>query len=403
MKNKPLLLVLAIAVPLLAYSALAFDGQGLFEVLRRVNIEQTYHDFSLLVDLALYLLLFIPLSLFSLGRHFRGREGRMISAAVGLILSLGLVLVERTLDFNIKSFGPLSALMLVGGVAVVVFVSLKRLGVRALSAACGSIVLLYFSIQSVSPGFYGWLLERMPWTPLVLLASIFIVVVQGLRKLITWSREGVVLGKTGNAGAQERIQRQENATKIISRAGKMKHKEAKRLVKELKNVRSQIISGAPRRESIRSLRGIEPEAEELLAHAQIVKQLAERLWNLDLAAYRELKKHYQGAALWKMRLLLKKEIHAELRKLRAEKRLKELEALLERRILRVKDELQRAARCLSGKNDHEAVMCIDQAIEHALEIDIAASNLKALNRQLRHLMKKERRFAKLGAEIGRAA
>lgn len=73
------------------------------------DLSRTYEQFASIIDLTIYLLIFVGLARVTLSRRFPGPGGRAISVGIGLSLAITMVVAEQPFGFNLRSFGPIAA------------------------------------------------------------------------------------------------------------------------------------------------------------------------------------------------------------------------------------------------------------------------------------------------------
>jgi len=94
-----------------------FTFEELLKPFEYLDISSLYNQYSLVIDAIIAFLIFFGVAKVTLGKRFEGRGGRAMIIGVGLALSTGFLLMEKTLNFSLRSFGPLAVtviLILVG-------------------------------------------------------------------------------------------------------------------------------------------------------------------------------------------------------------------------------------------------------------------------------------------------
>lgn len=144
------------------------------------KLELVYAKFDTLIDAGIYLIIFLGLTQYSLGKIFKtGKGGKAISVGVAIVLAIGLALFERTAGFNIASFGPVAALILLALMGYAIWVGIKSMDVGAdnLTMVAIAYVAVYFTMQAVVPNIIWWINNKVPiiGALLALLALIFVI------------------------------------------------------------------------------------------------------------------------------------------------------------------------------------------------------------------------------------
>jgi len=136
---------------------------NLFAPLRDLNIVQFYATNHYWVDFFIFLFVFIPIARFTVGRRFGGREGKVLATAIGIVLALSLALIEKRIGFNLQSFGPIAAAIIIFLVGSVIFHLVKSFGTGIGPAGSISLILTYFLLRATVPNFFLWLANNK-WT-----------------------------------------------------------------------------------------------------------------------------------------------------------------------------------------------------------------------------------------------
>ena len=66
-----------------------------FRPFENLDIEKTYDQYSVFIDLIIYLLIFVGLSQAVLSKKFQGRGGKAVVISVGLILTISMIIAEK--------------------------------------------------------------------------------------------------------------------------------------------------------------------------------------------------------------------------------------------------------------------------------------------------------------------
>ncbi|NQU78223.1 hypothetical protein HQ545_00480, partial [Candidatus Woesearchaeota archaeon] len=387
-------LVLFLAGPAEAAETLSADAQRVFEAIGRINIEHFYEQYWSLVDLAIYLVLFVSLSQLSLGKHLTGRHGRMVALAVGLSLSLGLVLTESAMGFNLRSFGPVAALITVGAVGLVIAISLTKLGMHKTTAASASFAMMYFSLQAVTPGLYSWMYQRAPWMSILLFLCLIYAIVQATRQLLprTWKIRGpIVAAPEGRSGRS--IEQEEKAVRGVHIITRKEHKNTKAMRNALKRLIKHIRKGKPKTQIITELQTATFNNEGLVKQTYALKDLTERLRAMDIVAYHKMREQYTGTVLKEHRKHLRKEVHGELDMLKVEKKLEEHEKLIDESTLHTRNYLALAATHIDKGEDETAITIIGKAVQAMDTIEKATHQMGMIENKLMKLLEKEHTIA----------
>ena len=148
-----------------------------------VSISGLYDRHSFFFDLIIYTIAFIGIARVSLGKRFQGKGSNMLINAIGIILALSLALVGKSMGFTIKSFGPLSAVILILVVGMGAYHIIKSTGLNVAGSGALSLVLIYFITNSLSPGLFSWVESVFPWIHLLFLVALIVSILGVFAKL----------------------------------------------------------------------------------------------------------------------------------------------------------------------------------------------------------------------------
>ena len=154
------------------------------------RLEEVYYKFSAFIDAAIYLIIFLGLTQVTLGHRFESRKGgRAITIGVGLVMAIGLAIWETKAGFNIASFGPVAAVILLALMGYTIWAGIRAMeieGVDNITVAAMAYILVYYSMSAAVPSVIGWLNKNVPVVGglLALIAAAFTIYL--LIKIITW-------------------------------------------------------------------------------------------------------------------------------------------------------------------------------------------------------------------------
>ena len=150
-----------------------------------------WETYPALIDLVLYFFVFGAAARAGLAKAFSGREGKILSVAVGLVLATSLTMAQHRLGFSIEKLGPIAALVLCVVFFAAVFRLLHRADMPRLLTVLLSFLVAVALARVVAPAAVDWL---------VLLSPILIVLV--ILGLVCWA-----WGSSGRAAERfERLQ-----------------------------------------------------------------------------------------------------------------------------------------------------------------------------------------------------
>ncbi|MBN2112230.1 hypothetical protein JW707_03975 [Candidatus Woesearchaeota archaeon] len=155
------------------------------------RFSEVYTRFYVFIDAAIYLIIFLGLTQISLGKLWEGRgdkkAAKTISVGIAIVLALSLALFEASQGFNIMSFGPLAAIILLALLGYALWAGLKELDVGdPMKRAAGAYVVVYYSLMAVVPSAMWWINRNVPIVAgiLALLGAVFSIYI--IVMIILW-------------------------------------------------------------------------------------------------------------------------------------------------------------------------------------------------------------------------
>jgi hypothetical protein len=393
-----LLLAFLLAAPVMAAKPL--DLQELFSPFEYLDITQTYERYSGIIDLLVYILIFVGLGQAILAHRYPGPGGRAVAIGVGLALALAMVLAEEWFQFNIRSFGPFAATLIVVLLGIMMFSLLNGAGMSKLASASLAYVTIFFGMRAVSPEFFDRLNETMPLLSvagLVALVAAVVTVVTGLfpGSGHSWFR----LARHGNDTPRQHTHRKD----IYAEAGSLKKygepiakksiRESGILVRDLKAAREAIKkhgqNPAHRRNIVEQMQQFIPRENELLHDIENLKTLSERLLAFDeQVLHEDLHAQWAGATP-EGKERLKREIHAELAKANLEKRMAHIAFAMRAHLEALHHSVTESAHALNDGQVREALALMDRAIMEDAAIGKMAQQVRAMEKLLLRFVRHE--------------
>lgn len=150
------------------------------------NIADVYGEYSTVIDLIIYLILFMGLAKATLPEKFKGG----VQTAIGLMLAISLTVWEAAAGFNIASFGPFAAMIAVILLGFSMYKMFRSFNVRGFPSAVMGVVVSYFALFAVVPQIFTWLNEKVPAIggilSIVASAGAIYLFYTGIRWVINW-------------------------------------------------------------------------------------------------------------------------------------------------------------------------------------------------------------------------
>jgi len=373
-----------------------------------INISNIYNSYFSIIDFIIYSLLFIGISQATLGKHFPSRGGKAVSVALGIALAIGLVMSEKTIGFNLRSFGPIAAGILIFLVGIMIFIGLKKTGIASISAAASAFLITYFIILSVISGF-AQLITSSPytsWIHLLVIIAFAIIIYKILKSLFSKKQNSLkeTLKKNMDDKSPEKTDLQEQIKQLkgekdfIKNEMENKNEEAAKISKdmigELSSLKKKIRElGTPqsRYTVLKTLQSIPIQEQQISNSFLPLKQKVKQLASFDHRHFQQLKNDYPKLPS-SDRKLIKQEINEEWKKLNAENKIVKLENAGEnynRNFIRVIQDLSVA---LKDNRIRDALVLIDEAIRWEEKILRIFKQMKHLEHKLKSYTNHERRL-----------
>lgn len=388
----------------LASASLFTELLSPFETTNFSDIYDTYYS---IIDFIIYTVLFVGLSQVTIGKRFESKGGKAIVVAIGLVLAIGLAISESYIGFNLRSFGPLAAAIFIFFVGLVIFLGIKSAGMENVGAVSITLVITYFSIRSVSPSFFDYMINNqyLSWLHSIILIAVLISIYK-LFRLFFFKKDAIkenisegffksVSSKPKdffNQLKEEKNEKnfiQKKLEKITSDAGK----DSKQMISDLIEIRKLIRefgSSEKGKELIsRKIESIIPS--ERLIHLKIkaLREMIKKISDFDIQNFENLQSEYKSLPIIE-RKILEKKLKTEWKKLDVEKQLLKLEEVIRKYDHSFNHHLELLIVSLRSNKIKSAVEQIDETIK-------IEKNLFQTVRQMEELEKKLERF--IGKEI----
>jgi hypothetical protein len=373
---------------------------ALFKPLEYIDISALYDHYSMLIDLIIYLLIFVGLAQITLGQRFSGRGRKAITIGIGLTLALSLATAEKFLGFSIRSFGPIAAGIFLAVLGMMIYRLIKHFGAGFAVSSSLAYIIVLLSVVATVPGFFKWVNDAMPMLNLGLLVGFFIACYNIIAHLFRhksiserFGRKLEELKKNSNKITSS-LDRSENSQKdqikpITNKAFKSSTQILSELLEILKSIERYAQIPEARKVIKEQIDRILPEQMELTEQLKRLQILHNRVLSFDLSMYsnqaqarfRELSENEKGP--------FKKEILSLYAKLGVEKQLQELEQRIQSYQGGIKTCLQQASACLISGDIPKTKEFIQKAISLEKGTVSIIEKLTILEKQILEHTRKE--------------
>lgn len=263
-----------------------------------------------MIDFFLFSAVFVAVARLALEKSFPGKPGKALAVAVGLILALSLSLAERRFGFSIRSFGPIAIGIVVGLVGLVVFHLCRKAGAASPTAGSMALLIVYFSLRAVMPGFFAWV-EGNRWMSFVhalLLLAVFVALWRVIAGLFSshHDRLGKLSASLDRAPSSSEFEQEQVSGKRA--LGLLKHrlsrfvrrgvKDSRRIIEELQEMIEIIREHGTDRKGMqlisRKLKDMQPKDHNLVRELDRIRKVDKRLKQFNLADMADLNARYKG-------------------------------------------------------------------------------------------------------------
>jgi len=344
---------------------------ALFAPLADLDVPAMYSRYQAVIDLGIYLLVFVSVAQFTLGRHFGGREGKAIGVVAGITLAVALSLTQRQLSFELRALGPLAAGMFVLLLAVALFRLVRTLGGGYAASGSLAFIVSYFAIRSVVPGLFEWA-QRHAWANalhgllvLAVLVAFFRIGIDLLGRA-EWKLPQIRPRSKDLLPGYERQEPQAPALrKRLARIERQEEKDSQKIRQELSAVQDAIQRYGHQPEAgafmVEKVRQIMPQRHTVRVHLEQLKKAHARLMKGDLRVFAALKQRYEQLPK-EARTRVRKELREVKQTLISEKELQELEGAIERYDHAFPEALEAAVQRLEAGDPSGASEALSRAI-----------------------------------------
>lgn len=376
--------------------------EDIFSPLTDLDIPTFYSQYSTIIDMGIFLLIFLGLAQVTLGKRFGDSRGaKAITVGVGIALSLALVLMEEKMGFSIAQFGPYAAAIFVILVATLLFHLLRTLGIGGVSSFSASFVIVYFLLRSVVPNFFSYLEVNAPSLhALIALGALLSLIAMlwqigshfspgHMEKISARIEEipGQVL-KKGKAAAGLALEHRMLKSRLAE-IQKQRSKDSEAIIGDLDNIVVAIDkygdTSSNRHLIAQTLsRDVIPREHKLRRSLRALKKLFEQVEKLEMGMLAQIKNLPPAE-----RKAAKEEIKTELQKLNIEERLKDITIKIQEYDKVFRDRIKQAVREINADKMDQARAMILEARESEDKIRELDEEINELSKVLRGLTSRE--------------
>ena len=398
----------------------SFTLSELLKPFEYLEISSLYAHYAVIIDAVISFFIFFGVTKVTIGRRFEGRGGNAITIGVGLALSIGFLVMEKTLNFSLQSFGPLAAAIILLLVGFVLYGLLHALGFSHMNAICLAYVINYLSLRMVSPTIFDWIADTAPFINGILAIGFLIALIKLIISLFSRSSINSLSSKLSKVPASLNFKPySENYDKEISedkeevnlidskliqvtKKGIKDSDEMINTIKEMIRVLEKYGSSPHAiREISNAINKIKEKEHYALVYLNYINKILDSVGRFDHDFYIRLKAEYEAIQGGKQKEFKKKEIEAEEKKREIEDALKKFENLFPQHIQGFNNALANTIWSLRNNNSQKAIeylqLCLNVE-EKIKEIFVRMKDMegvlkKMTKRNLKFLKKEKRKFS----------
>ena len=385
-----------------------------FQPFYGLDVEALYSRYHPIIDFLLFLTFFTAISRLTLGQRFPGRAGKALAVSIGFILTVSLVLAEARLGFSLRSFGPLAAGVLIGVVGFVIFLLIKHAGTGTATAGSLALIVTYFALRAVMPGFFLWV-QGNPWAGFLhslLVLAVFVSLFRLLSAvfgnrgpsggLLKAARQAASPGKNQHVEEEKRTDRAELSIlkHRLSRFTGKAIRNSEQIAEEIREIIAIVgeYGGAPGAgpliaKRLRRIASFEHEAERELKR---VAKLDDRLKRFDLSEMVEIKARYGKLSAEQKKACRKRFLEAR-EKFVEEQHVQKLTTAVKEYQRRFAHCVEMAVQVLQAGRAQEAREWLEKALEEEQHASELLRDVLRMEKRLMALVKKQIRETETAA------
>jgi hypothetical protein len=387
-----------------------FTLEELLKPFEYLDISSLYNQYSLIIDAIIAFLIFFGIAKVTLGKRFEGRGGKAIIIGVGLALSTGFLLMERNLNFSIRSFGPLAVAIILILVGFVFYNLLLSLGFNHTNSICLAYLIDYLSLKLVSPTIFDWIAQTAPFINGILGLGFLIALIKLLFSLFSRNSLKSISSKLPSkldikANTQnldrEMNEEKEEGTLIRSRAIKSIKKEIKDSDEMIETINEMIktieeYGTTPHgiREISNYLAKLRDKKHYAMVYFDYINKIMEKVGSFDNDFLASLKAEYETAQGKEQKKLKKKEIETEEKKREVEEIVERIEKLILQYTKQFTQLINYAVQNLRKRNPNESIKFLKESLKTEVKIKDLFEQMKDLEGDLKKLTKRNYKFLK---------
>lgn len=347
------------------------------------NLAATYDKYYALFDLIIYCTIFIALSQAVLGTRFRGRPGKALATALGIMLGTALAISEAQFGWNLRMAGGLAAIIMLILFGLLFFHILHQLGMKWDTAALVAYIIIYL----LTAGIYPKILRDAP--ALVLIAAIAFLVCTWKLLMRLWPKAKPGDGNDAGFVASLDRKREKNELKQMNKTQGRElpqaQKEDRRVEKTLKGLKAELGQPNPDFKMIaQATAAISHKTDHVIQILDRVRILDRRLRNFDWHELQQLREYCKELGE-DDRKKLQQQILLERKKILEEHAIEQMLKTAETRHQELRRQIDIVATHALAKSQAQTLTGVETALRMEQQFNGGLKQIKKAERKLKAL------------------
>ncbi len=378
-----------------------FTIDDILKPFERLDISTLYNHYCLIIDGTIFFLIFLGVCRTTIGKRFEGSGGTAITTGLTLALTAAALIMEKSLNFSLRSFGPLAVVIVMLLVGFVFYSILLTVGFSHINALYLAYLVDYLSIRLVSPDIFDWIATTAPFVNGIL-GIIFIIALAKLlfsllprssKKSLSVKCPSGIAAKTDTPDTNKKIGEDEaGMDKIESKLLRYTKKEIKNSDELVETVEEMIrlidqYGTVPQavKELSSHLKNIQNMEHYTAAYFSYINKVLDRIGRFDNEFYSDLLADYETAQNSDQKKILKKQITVEKKKREIEEALDDIEHYVARHSRQFNRHLTDAIRQVEDRNPSGAVQYLTSALHTEQKIKQLYEDMRTYESELKKL------------------
>lgn len=373
--------------------------EDLLKPFEYLDISHLYSRYSQVIDFTIAFLVFLGVTKVTLSKRYEGRGGDAICIGISIALSIGFIVMERSLGFSLRSFGGVGASIFIVIVGLVLFGLFRSVGLHSTNSFCLSYVIIYLSIRAVVPNIFDFIARTIPFINGILgliflfsLGKLLYSLYRGMRDPKGFSPDALLKSEKGHyieEGINHNVVEQKVLNGKVEKITKKDLKNSDTIINHLEKIKVILKeyggSEKGRRELSKELTRLSKEEKNYLSDLNTIQKLVVKLAAYDEKELNNLKDRINKVSD-NEKPFIKREILIAEKKLEAEKTLNQFKKDIILLTDKFNNFLKTAINILNaGSYPQDAIRYLDDCIKIEAYIKKAFKDISLIEAELASL------------------